>query len=81
MYWSWTENVVLLRNLLGIILDLGFETILHSIFVQQIQSFISLLFIFKECFKYRFKKLFNNDNEKIYGKLISCLGTAWGNKN
>ena len=55
---------------------MGYETILRCIFVQQIQSFISLLFIFKECFKYRFKKLFNNDNEKIYGKLISCLGTA-----
>ena len=50
MYGSWTENVVLLRNLLGIILDLGYETILRFIFVQQIQSFISLLFIFK----YRF---------------------------
>ena len=62
MYGSWTENVVLWRNFLGIIWDLWDVFTVHICSARaQIQSLIPYrLFIFEGLFW----ELINNDDEK-----------------
>ena len=57
MYGSWTENVVLWRNFLGIILDQWDVFMVNICSARaQIQSFKILMFILRDDFENRFLK-------------------------
>ena len=57
MYGSWTENVVLWRNFLGIILDQWDVFMVYICSARaQIQSFKILMFILRDDFENRFLK-------------------------